>query len=288
MLIRPRGPDSVEAMKLTISTLCCPTWELPQIIDAAVRSGIEGIDFRGLGPEIDITALSQFGAELDTTLRLLQEHKIVLPCFNTSVTLLSPSSQQWDAMLDEARRYATLAGQTETSFLRIFGGFAAKELTQEQAAMMAQRRLRQVIKICKPHGCIPLLEMHDDYTTSSKILGLIHEFEPAEVGVIWDLEHPWRAGESPAATAVALRQFIRHVHVKDTTYPEGKRQGMLLGQGLVPLEECAAALATIGYQGWYCLETERRWDSAAPEPKESLPQFAKFMREQWTKWGSCR
>jgi fatty-acyl-CoA synthase len=288
MLIRREGADSVEGMKLAVSTLCCPTWELPQIVEAAVRNGIEGIDFRGIGAEIDITALPQFGAELDATLRLLREGKISLPCFNTSVTLLSPSPQRWDAMLDEARRYATLAGRTETAFLRVFGGRTPQELTGEQARMMAQRHLRQVVKICKPHGCIPLLETHDDWTTSARVLELIHEFEPADVGVIWDLEHPWRAGESPAATAVGLRRFIRHVHIKDTTYPDGKRRGMLLGHGLVPLKECAAALAEIGYQAWYCLETEKRWDSAAPEPGESLPQFAEFMREKWTKWGTCR
>jgi len=211
-----------------------------------------------------------------------------LPCFNTSVTLLSPSPRGWDAMLDEALRYATLAGRTGTRFLRIFGGCAPSELTQEHARMMAQRRLRQVVKVCKPHGCIPLLETHDDWTTSSKVLELIHEFDPTDVGVIWDLEHPWRAGETPASTAQGLGRFIRHVHVKDTTYPNGKRQGMLLGQGSVPLEECAAALAGIGYDGWYCLETEKRWDSASPEPGESLPQFAEFMRERWNMWGVNR
>ena len=98
MLIGRRGLDSVESMKLAISTLCCPAWDLQQIAEAAVQSGIEGIDFRGIGTEIDITALPQFGADFDTTLRLLRERKISLPCFNTSVTLLSPSPQRWDAM----------------------------------------------------------------------------------------------------------------------------------------------------------------------------------------------
>jgi len=268
-------------MKLSISTLCCPAWQLEKIVDAAAQNGIGGIDFRGIGPEIDITALPQFGVDLAATLKLLGGRGISIPCFNTSVTLLSPSAQRWGAMLDEAVRYATLAGRTGTSFLRIFGGRAPKELTHEQARMTAQRHLRQVVKICKPHGCLPLLETHDDWTTSSAVLELIHEFEPTDLGVIWDLEHPWRAGESPADTAEALRRFIRHVHVKDTTYPGGQRRGMLLGEGLVPLGECAAALRRIEYDGWYCLETEKRWDSAAPEPQDSFPQFAEFMRQRW-------
>jgi sugar phosphate isomerase/epimerase len=269
-------------MKLSISTLCCPEWELEKIVDAAAENGIEGIDFRGIGPEIDITALPQFGIDLAGTLKLLAERKISMPCFNTSVTLLSPSAQRWDAMLDEARRYANLAERTGTRFLRVFGGRAPKELTHEQARMMAQRHLRQIVKICKPHGCLPLLETHDDWTTSSAVLELIHEFEPADIGVIWDFEHPWRAGETPADTAEGLRRFIRHVHVKDTTYPHGERRGMLLGEGLVPLGECASALRRIEYDGWYCLETEKRWDPAAPEPQQSVRQFGEFMRNRWS------
>jgi sugar phosphate isomerase/epimerase len=286
MLIPSKRVDSVGGMKLAISTLCCPAWELGKIVDAAAENGITGIDFRGIGAEIDITALPQFAADLESTLKLLGDQGISLPCFNTSVTLLSPSPQRWDAMLDEARRYAMLAERTGTPYLRIFGGRSPKELTQEQAVMMAQRHLRQLVKICKPHGCLPLLETHDDWTTSPRVLELIHEFEPAEVGVIWDLEHPWRAGEAPMDTALGLRRFLRHIHVKDTIYPEEKARSVLLGQGLVPLAECAAALGRIGYDGWYCLETEKRWHPAAPEPEQSIPQFARFMRENWNQGGN--
>jgi sugar phosphate isomerase/epimerase len=151
--------------------------------------------------------------------------------------------------------------------------------------MMAERHLRQLVKICRPRGCMPLLETHDDWRTSGQVLELIHGFDATEIGVIWDLEHPWRAGEAPMETAQGLRRFIRHVHVKDTIYPENQAQSVLLGQGLVPLGECAAALGRIEYGGWYCLETEKRWHPAAPEPEQSIPQFAEFMRRSWNPTG---
>ena len=281
MLISRGRLDSVGGMKLAISTLVCPAWELERIVDAAAENGIEGIDFRGIGAEIDITALPQFGAGLEGTLKLLAGRGISMPCLNTSVTLVCPSSQRWDAMLDEARRYAVLAERTGTKYLRVFGGKAPKELTADQARMMAERHMRQLVKICRPHGCIPLLETHDDWRVSGRVLELVHGFDPAEAGVIWDLEHPWRAGEAPMDTAQGLRRFMRHVHVKDTIYPENQPQSVLLGQGLVPLGECAAGLGRIEYGGWYCLETEKRWHPAAPEPEQSIPQFARFMRQNW-------
>ena len=34
-------------MKLSYTTLACPAWDLPRIVDAAVASGYDAIDFRG-------------------------------------------------------------------------------------------------------------------------------------------------------------------------------------------------------------------------------------------------
>jgi sugar phosphate isomerase/epimerase len=51
----------------------------------------------------------------------------------------------------------------------------------------------------------------------------------------------------------------------------------LIGQGNLPIGPTLAALKSIGYAGWYSLETEKRWRAEAPEPEESIPQFVNFM-----------
>src|SRR5437016_5492177 len=129
-------------MKLTVSTLACPDWTLPQIIDACAAVGITGIDFRGFGPDIDVTRLREFTLDLDLTRTELARHDLRLPCFSTSVTLISPSPQRWQEMLDEAHRYATLAGRTGTPYLRIFGGAALHGMTRHESLAMASRHPR--------------------------------------------------------------------------------------------------------------------------------------------------
>src|SRR5438874_2029465 len=109
------------AMKLCFSTLVCPSWSLGQIFEQAEKFGIKGIDFRGLGHEIDITKLPAFGAELDSTLSELHRRGLEMPCLNTSVTLVTPASERWQMMLEECERYARLAERTRTPYLRIFG-----------------------------------------------------------------------------------------------------------------------------------------------------------------------
>jgi sugar phosphate isomerase/epimerase len=266
-------------MKLTISTLACPEWSLERIVQVAAANGIDGIDFRGLGSEIDITKLPSFNDGLDNTLALLRAHNLEMPCLNSSVTLVTPAPERWQMMLDEANRSARLAEKTHTRFLRVFGGGVPKDLSREEAALLARRHLRQMMKICHPFGCTPLVETHDEWATSLQMLEIIHEFDPRDVGVLWDIEHPFRRGENPADTFASLRRFIRHVHFKDSVRTGNKNSPRLLGEGELPVRECHALLREGGYDGWVCLETEKRWHAEAPDPAESIPQFATFMRE---------
>ena len=270
-------------MKLSVSTLTCPAWELDQLLPALKDTGIQGIDFRGLGGQIDATLAAAFTTDLDKTLARLKRRRLSIPCFATSVTLVSPGPQRWQDMLDEAHRYAELARRCGTPYLRIFGGRPTEDLTEEQARLMAGRHLRQVIKLCKAHQVLPLVETHDAWCTSQEIRALLHEFDPSEVGVLWDVEHPFRKGEPPAETAVGLKKYIRHIHIKDSKSADGQHVPTLLGEGNLPLAEAMESLKRLEYGGWLCLETEKRWHrETAPEPEASIPAFVKFVRA----WGA--
>jgi sugar phosphate isomerase/epimerase len=263
-------------MKLAISTLVCPAWSLDQIIAAATTNNVS-VDFRGIGEEIDITRLPQFNERLDETLALMRVGEVEMPCLNTSVTLLAPADR-WQQMLDECQRYATLAAKTGTRFIRVFGGAIPKEMSRDEARAMAQRRLRLLVKICHGTGAMPILETHDDWTTSQQVLELVHEFSPEEVGVLWDIEHTVRHGENPVDTANQLRRYVKHVHVKDSIRkPDGKNKQLLLGEGDIPLKEAVGALTELKFNGWYSLETEKRWHSDAPDPEVSVPRFVEYM-----------
>jgi sugar phosphate isomerase/epimerase len=264
-------------MKLCFSTLVCPAWSLDQIIANGASSGVGGVDFRGIGSEIDITRLPEFNDRLDETLALMRASELAMPCLNTSITLVAPSDR-WEQMLDECQRYSNLAVKTNTSFLRIFGGGIPKEMSREEARAMAQRRLRQLLKICHNKPCRPILETHDDWTTSQQVLELVHEFSPQDVSVLWDIEHTFRHGEQPIDTATQLRRFIVHVHVKDSLRQENRNVQKLLGDGDVPLGDAVRSLRELRYDGWFSLETEKRWHADAPDPEASVPRFVQYMR----------
>ena len=265
-------------MKLCISTLACPTWTLDQIIAGCAQAGVQGIDFRGIGDELDITRLPEFNQRLDETLARFREHGLSMPCLNTSIRLITPHAEEWNSFLDECQRYAQLAGQCGTMYLRVFGGAIPNTMTRDQARMLGERHLRQISKICRTHGCKVALETHDAWRTSDEVLELVHALTPDEVGVLWDIEHPIHGGEEVERTVQRLHRYICHVHIKDCVVEEGRRVSKLLGQGVVPIRECVQALRDTGYDGWWSLETEKRWDAQAPEPEQSIPQFVRYMR----------
>lgn len=264
-------------MRLCFSTLACPEWTLEQIIDTA-RAHQLGVDFRGIGPELDITRLPAFNEQLDQTLARLREAGVELPCFNTSIRIVLADPKAWSAYLDECQRYALLAGKTGTRYLRIFGGAIPKEMSRAEAQVVGERHLRQLVKLCRPHGCMPVLETHDAWRTSAEVLELIQALSPGDVGVLWDIEHPYRAGEAVDQTARALAPYIRHIHIKDAVHDGDRYEARLLGEGDLPLRDALRALRSIGYDGWISLETEKRWHKSAPDPEQSIPQFARYVR----------
>ena len=147
---------------------------------------------------------------------------------------------------------------------------------------MAQRHLRQLVKLCHSHNCLPLLETHDEWSTSDQVMEILGRFEPEDAAALWDVEHPARHGERPEQTAQSLGRYAKHVHLKDSVRNGGTSEPRLLGDGDLPLKQIIGALRDMKYEGWICLETEKRWHpESAPEPEESLPQFVRFMRENW-------
>ncbi|HEY0007510.1 MAG TPA: sugar phosphate isomerase/epimerase family protein [Tepidisphaeraceae bacterium] len=264
-------------MKLCLCTLACPTWTFQQIVDAAAQAGLGGIDFRGIASEIDITHSPQFTTDLPETMRVLSEKQLRLPCFNLSAALITPDADRWQEFVDETLRAARLARQTHTKFLRVFGGAIPKEMTRSQARALGREHLDQLCDIALEHDSLIVLETHDDWATSSQVLDLLDNIPPERVGVLWDFEHTIRRGESCYDAARAMAPYLKHVQVKDSYLDDGRVVATLLGEGDLPIDDVLAALKKINYAGWYSLETEKRWRADAPEPEESIPQFAAFM-----------
>ena len=105
------------------------------------------------------------------------------------------------------------------------------------------------------------------------------------VGALWDLNHPFRMGESPGETARLIGSRTYHTHVKDS-----KQDGSyaLLGEGDVPLRELVSVLHKGGYKGYLSLEWEKAWHPELAEPEVVFPQAARYLSELLVELGVPR
>jgi len=128
----------------------------------------------------------------------------------------------------------------------------------------------------KPAGVTVLIESHGDFTKAPDLVEILTRVGSPQFALLWDAHHSFVAGkEKPADSYAQLGKWVRHTHLKDSR-PEGAdRRYVLVGTGEVPVREQVRVLAGAGYQGFYCLEWEKKWHPEIEEPEVAFPHYAK-------------
>lgn len=107
--------------------------------------------------------------------------------------------------------------------------------------------------LCEKSGIRFNTENHPEKTAEEilKVVGGGNEWLGVCIDTGW-------LGTQGAAGPQIIREcgaFVRHTHIKDVEAP-GAHMTCLLGDGTAQVEACMAALAEIGYEGWYSWEDE--------------------------------
>lgn len=267
-------------MKLAFTTLGCPAWDMATIISRAVAYGYDGVDFRGCQSALNVYELPAFTTDVKDTAQRFADAGLALPCFSSSVSVYTRDNGELEKRIRELRAYAALCAHFGTRFIRIFGG-AIGDTPRDQAIDVFVANLAPMLAVAKDHGVTLLLETHDDWTECGPIRRIIDAANSPQLGVLWDVHHPYRvAGESPDQTWASLGRWIANTHWKDSALDPAEKSGYrlcLMGEGDIPLKEIFACLKKNGYDGWLTLEWEKRWHAGLAEPEVAFPQFITFM-----------
>lgn len=89
-------------MKISLMTLGCPRWDLDTICERGREYGFDGIDFRGLLNEIDITVLPEFTADVDATMCKIADAGLEVSGIASSINVCVPEARERN--LEEAKR----------------------------------------------------------------------------------------------------------------------------------------------------------------------------------------
>jgi fatty-acyl-CoA synthase len=135
----------------------------------------------------------------------------------------------------------------------------------------------ELIPMAESEDVILLIETKGIYADTSKLCRMLDRFACDNLAALWNLHHPYvYNGESPDTTIKNLGAYVKHVRVHDSEKVNGVVRSCLIGDGVVPMTEMAAALRSIDYKGALSLEY-RADDSGLNDPDIILPHYVNVM-----------
>ena len=265
-------------MKLSATTLGWPVSTLEQILGDITKSGgFAGVDFRGLGEELDITKLPAFNADLAKTQAAVQAAGLVVSGLSTSVRLVA--DDKGDRKEEEVVSYCKLADRMGVLLVRIFGG--QPRTGQSRDEWMAEAVGNMKRDLDRTSGCkaVICLETHDAWCHAADVAELLDKVGSPRAGALWDIMITQTSGgEKVADSAATLGKRIRYTHVKDAVVKGDAHNLCLPGKGDVDLAGAVKALKGLGYDGWVTFEWEKRWHPELPDASVALPAYRDLFR----------
>jgi len=268
-------------MKLAFTTLGCLDWNLDQIISAAKEYGFQGIDFRGYMDELNIYKLPEFSTEVEVTKAKIKDAGLAVTCFSASIRLIAPNDEMRVEFLNEIIEYAKLAKIFGTKYIRVFGG-GWLNFSREEAIAEAIRNMELLLDATEEYGVVFAIETHDEWGDTTTMKDFLEKMDNPRVKVVWDINHPYRGGETPEKTYENIGKWVAYTHWKDSKYaPENDRgyEECIPGIGDLPLKRFYDLLEMADYDGWHTLEWERKWHPELEPPEFAFPAFVKSMKE---------
>jgi len=272
---------SAKKLPLGFSTLGCPTWPWAKILDFAAEQQFASIELRGILENMDLTQVPELAPErLGETKRQLKAHGLSVSCLGASAQMHDLDPAKHAAQLDEARRFIDLAHALSAPYVRVFGNEYVKDVPREQMLAHIGGALRSLGDYAEPKNVTVIIESHGDFTDSPALLEILQRADSPNVALLWDAHHTFVSGkEQPEDTVRQLGRYIRHTHLKDSVPAGNDRRYVLTGTGDVPVKRQIAALAKIGYRGFYSFEWEKRWHPEIEEPEVAIAQYARTAAE---------
>ncbi len=272
-------------MKLAFSTLGCPEWSFAQVVETAHALGYPGVELRFLDGSLDMLKAEALSSRTrEWTQQFLRELKVEICCLDSSVKFDSPRAAARATQKQLGFEFIDRAAAMGIPLVRVFGDQVPEAADAPRVLDWVADGLRSLGNYAADKGVTVLLETHGDFIDTARVRTVMEKVDLPSVGVLWDTHHPWRLyGEAPSITVERLGPWIKHTHWKDSVAAEGEAWRYVpFGEGEFPAAETLAALRSIDYDGWLCLEWEKKWHPEIAEPEQVLPGFAPRMNELLT------
>jgi sugar phosphate isomerase/epimerase len=266
-----------ERLPLAFSTLGCPAWEWPKILDFAESHDFAAIELRGLMGSMDLPSRPEFAPDrVAQSKKELAAHNLKFADVGSSTMLHEADPAKRAEQIADGKRFIDLASAIGSPYVRVFGN-EIKGPREEVIARVAAG-LRELGEYAGPRGVTVIIESHGDFVHSPDLKEVLTRADSPHVALLWDAHHTFVDGhEQPEDTVRELGSWIRHTHLKDSVPDSKGRKYVLTGRGDVPVQRQIQALRKIGYKGYFCFEWEKAWHPELEAPEIAFADYEKVV-----------
>ena len=255
--------------KLCFATLGCPEWSLREIAFHAGNYGYNAVELRiGGDKHIDHTMTTDDRLNL---VKLFEKSGLAIASISSYAHFAGNNETDLTGQYSTLIREIDLARDIFAPYIRVFMGNADNGILSGSGKSL----LRKACDYATSKGVMVLLETHDTCSAGKQVYNILNSVNSNGLGVIWDIHHTVKAGESVIETYALLGKSIKHVHLKDA-----KADGSLCltGEGILPIREVVNVLENDAYDGYFSLEWEKMWKPELAGPEIAFPQYVGYMK----------
>ena len=270
--------------RLSFSTLGCPDWGFPQIIEFASSHNYTGIELRGILRQLDLTKCNEFNSAQSRSLtrKMMDDKGLKFSNLGSSSTLHFAEETERQKNIDEGKRFIDLAAEINCPNIRVFPNNFPKNQDKNATIDLIVKGLLQLAEHAKGSGVRVLMETHGDLVKIDDIEKIMQAANHEKVGLVWDISNMWTVTkESPTEAYKKLKKYIHHTHIKDARLVNEKIQYTFLGKGEVPIFEAIDLLSKDQFNGYYSFEWEKLWHPEIEEPAIALSDYSNTMKKHF-------
>ena len=264
----------VENFKVSYMTWVAPEWDITKLIEGARKYGYNGVELRVEKGHAHGLELETPPEELARARSTFTQSGVEISCVATSLRFSMPEDSERAEAVEKLKSYISFARVLGCPYVRVFCG---KMPGVEPAGVIdyVSDALAEAVAEAEETPVTVLIETHDSLSHTAYVREILKQVYSEKLGVLWDVAHPVRHLESIEDAYDNVAPHVRHVHVHDLSYLEGrtKCEAVALGEGFVSYDKAISFLHHDGFQGHLSVEL------MDVDPEEVLPQYAEKLRE---------
>ncbi len=260
-------------MKLAFSTLGCPEFSWTDIYSSAKDLGFNGIEPRFLSSEL---ASSFDKDDIIKSKKIFKNLNLEIPCISSGCSLMDES--KLEDTKKEICSYIDTAHELGVPYVRVLGDTSIYPNEHKIDDSVAINALKELSMYAQSKSVCVLIETNGVYADSSRLKKVLDEVASDYISALWDMHHTCiMMNESPETTIQNLSAYIKHTHIKDSIYKDGKLTYKMIGEGDLPIGELVSALKSINYTGYITLEWVKMWSDELETAGIAFPHFINYM-----------